>query len=105
MVLSENTGTFKLNYLNSSGEINTSLEFGSGGNSSSRFVFLPATNYRLFGESSLSVDAYLKKLVSWLCTKYAHREYDIFIGRITPGSDGFVILIIYNTSQLSDGVP
>jgi len=105
MVLSENTGAFKLNYLNSSGAINTSLEFGSGGNASGRFVFLPATNYTLFGGSDLSVDVYLKKLIPWLCTKYAHREHDIFIGRIGPGAQGFVMLSIYNTSQLSGGVP
>lgn len=48
MVLSENTGIFKLNYLNSSGKVNSCLEFGSGGDPGS-IVILPATSYNHFG--------------------------------------------------------
>ena len=82
MVLSENTGKFILNYLNSSGGFNSGLEFGSGGAGFNRVVILPLLTYQYFigGNTGLSVPDYIKKLIPWICTNYPHRERHLFIG-------------------------
>jgi len=52
MVLSEEAGKFKLNYLNSSGSRNSSLEFGSGASGYNDVIILPFVTYTFLGSSS-----------------------------------------------------
>jgi hypothetical protein len=52
MVLSEEAGKFALNYLNSSGELNSSIELGSGARGPNSVVVLPYTDYVGFGSST-----------------------------------------------------
>ena len=106
MVLSENTGNFALNYLNSSGGLNSSLELGSGARGFNSVVILPYTDYVGFGSSAgITVQAYLQKLIPWICANYPNRYRNLFIGVGSPAVQGFYIICIYNTSLLQDGVP
>ena len=52
MVLSEEAGTFKLNYLNSSGSRNSSLELGSGASGYNDVIILPLVTDTFLGPSS-----------------------------------------------------
>ena len=106
MVLSEEAGKFKLNYLNSSGSRNSSLEFGSGASGYNDVIILPLTTYRQFGSSSgLSTQDYFKKLIPWICTNYPNRERAMFMGVGNPAALCMYMICIYDTSILSGGVP
>lgn len=106
MVLSENTGTFKFGYLNSSGGTNTSLEFGSGAGRAQQIVIMPKKIYSDFGTSSgVTVDVFVKKLIAWICQTYPHRSENVFMGLGRQSTLGYYSVCIYDTSLLKDGVP
>ena len=107
MVLQDDAGKFKMYYLNSSNSLNTGLEFGSGGAGQNNVVILPYLTFQYFGAGSggLSVQDYFKKLIPWICTNYPNRTRNIFIGAGQPAAMGVYMICIYDTSDLSGGVP
>ena len=106
MVMSENTGTFKFGYLNSSGETNTSLELGSGARGFNSVVILPYTDYVGFGASTgMYPRDFIQKLIPWICTNYPHRSRNLFMGVCGVAAMGIFMICIYDTSLLSGGVP
>jgi hypothetical protein len=106
MVLSENTGTFKFGYLNSSGEINTSLELGSGARGKNSVVILPYTDYVGFGSSAgMYPKDFIQKLIPWICANYPHRTRNLFMGVCNVAAMGIFMICIYDTSLLQNGVP
>lgn len=106
MVMSEDTGSFRLGYMNSSGETNTSLEFGSGSAAPTSIVIIPEITSGELGSSiSMDIDVYLQKLIPRLCSTYPHRTDTIYIGVTKSGRLGFAVIGIYDTSKLKDGVP
>lgn len=106
MVLSENTGTFALNYLNSSGDLNSSLELGSGARGKNSVVILPYTDYVGFGSSAgMYPKDFIQKLIPWICANYPHRTRNLFMGVCNVAAMGIFMICIYDTSLLQNGVP
>lgn len=58
MVLSENTGKFILNYLNSSGRLNSGLEFGSGGYDKTLITIVPKKHFSNYSSDPLDYDVF-----------------------------------------------
>lgn len=50
-------------------------------------------------------DLWLKAAVTAICQDYPNKTFKIFKGRLAPNSQGYFDIFIYDTSNVSDGLP
>lgn len=79
----------------------TSAKDGGGGH---RTFYIPNISYSSLGVST-SWKEFFEALLKWICKNYPNVSDGTFIGCVSPSSRGNVIIHIYSTADLSDGLP
>lgn len=70
----------------------------------SKWIFTPKYSYHNF-EVGTDTDDVLEAVIKQLCIDYPNKEHITFFGTIEPNSTGIYFLHIYNTSDLTNGLP
>lgn len=74
------------------------------GGDAREIIHVPYLTYGDFG-SSTETDNYFKEWLKWICKNYPGKTGAIFIGAVCPNSQGTAICYIYDTSNVSNGLP
>lgn len=70
----------------------------------SNWIFTPKYSYHNF-EVGTDTDDVLEAVIKQLCIDYPNKQHITFFGNIEPNSTGIYFLHIYNTSDLTNGLP
>jgi len=70
----------------------------------SNWLFTPKYSYHNF-EVGIDTDDVLEAVIKQLCIDYPNKQHITFFGNIEPNSTGIYFLHIYNTSDLTNGLP
>lgn len=76
------------------------------GTSITKLVLLSIPNANI-GDTSYTSSVYFKALLKWICSNYPSKANHTFIGRVSPNSQAYASIYIYDTSKIdaTSGLP
>lgn len=76
------------------------------GTSITKLVLLSIPNANI-GDTSYTSSVYFKALLKWICSNYPNKANHTFIGRVSPNSQAYASIYIYDTSKIdaTSGLP